>query len=109
MIKKITFNPLPNLKLSQGVYILSATADSGLPVAFSVDQASIATVQGNKLTLKAGGTAKVTATQGGDITYKPADSVIQTLTVQDDTLKPQTSTFSQNLSGKRNMAVRHSI
>ena len=99
--QKITFNPLPNLKLSQGVYILSATADSGLPVAFSVDQASIATVQGNKLTLKAGGTAKVTATQGGDITYKPADSVIQTLTVQDDTLKPQTITFSQNLSGKK--------
>ena len=87
--RKIHAEYLPNLEDNdQGVYILSATADSGLPVAFSVDQASIATVQGNKLTLKAGGTAKVTATQGGDITYKPADSVIQTLTVQDDTLKP---------------------
>ena len=98
--QQITFNPLPNLKLSQGVYILSATANSGLSAAFSVDNAAVATVQGNKLTLKAGGTAKVTASQGGDITYKPAAPVTQTLTVQDDTLKPQTITFTQNLSGK---------
>ncbi len=96
----ITFSALPNLKLSQGVYILSATADSGLPVAFAVDNSSVATVQGNQLTLLAGGTAKVTASQGGDISYNPADPVTQTLTVQDDTLKPQTITFSQNLSGK---------
>ena len=97
----VTFNPLANINLSQGIFILSATSSAGLPVAFSVDKSSVATVQGNKLTLVAGGSAKVTATQGGDITYNPADPVSQTLTVLDDTLKPQTITFTQNLSGKK--------
>ncbi len=96
----LTFNPLPTLNLSSGVYILTATADSGLAPAFSIDDTSIATVLGNQLTLKAGGTAKVTATQGGNTTYNPAAPVQQTVTVVDDTLQPQVITFTQDLSGK---------
>jgi uncharacterized protein YjdB len=96
----ITFNPLPNLNLSAGVYILSATTDSGLATAFAIDDTSIGTIQGTQLTLLAGGTANITASQGGNSTYNPAQSVTQTVTVIDDTLQPQTITFNQDLSGK---------
>ncbi len=98
--QELTFNPLPSLNLSSGIYILNATADSGLAPAFSIDDTTIATVQGNQLTLKAGGTAKITASQGGNATYNPAASVQQTVTVIDDTLQPQVISFTQDLSGK---------
>ncbi len=98
--QSITFNPIPSLYLSSGVYLLNATADSGLSPAFAIDDTSIATVQGNQLTLKAGGTAKITASQGGNITYNAAAPVQQTVTVVDDTLQPQVITFTQDLSGK---------
>jgi len=52
------------------------------------------------LTLLAGGTANITASQGGDSSYNPAQPVTQTVTVIDDTLQPQTITFTQDLSGK---------
>ena len=50
----ITFNPLPSLNLSSGVYLLSATSNSGLAPAFSIDDETIATVQGNQLDTQRG-------------------------------------------------------
>ena len=50
------------------------------------------------MTLKEGGSTSITATQTGNSTYAAANPVSQTLTVQDDSLDPQTITWTQNLS-----------
>jgi serine/threonine protein kinase/formylglycine-generating enzyme required for sulfatase activity len=97
----ITFDPLPgDINLSQNTLVLSATSSAGLSTTFSVDKPEVATVQGNKLTLVAGGSVTVTATQSGVITDKSADPVSHTLKIIDDTRLPpppgeQTITFNR--------------
>ncbi|HVU96515.1 MAG TPA: MBG domain-containing protein [Puia sp.] len=58
---------------------LTATASSGLPVAYSVSDPTIATVSGNILTLLSPGTAVITATQAGNVNYTAAAPVNDTL------------------------------
>ena len=58
----------------------------------------MASISGNTVTLKSGGTVVITASQGGDSTYNAAPSVTQNLTIIDDTLIAQTITWSQALS-----------
>jgi hypothetical protein len=96
--QSITFNPISGKLLSQGTFVLSASASSGLTPAFSISDTSIATISGNIVTLKEGGSTTITASQTGNSTYASANSVNQTLTVQDDSLDPQTISWSQNLS-----------
>ena len=97
----ITFAAIPSKKLSDGTYSLTATSDSGLPITFNSSNSTMASVAGNVVTLNAGGTVSITATQAGDVTYEAASDVSQTLTIQDDSLKVQTITWTQDLSGKR--------
>jgi serine/threonine protein kinase len=64
---------------------LSATASSGLKVAFSVDPASdagVCTVSGNTVTFSAAGTCVMDANQAGNATYAAAPPVQQTIKVQ---------------------------
>lgn len=68
---------------------LNATASSGLPVTYSVSDASVATVSGNVLTLVNPGTAVVTATQAGNSDYPPAAAVTDTLVYQPASLISQ--------------------
>ena len=98
MPQTITFNAISGKLLSQGTFVLSATASSGLTPAYTISNTSIATVSGNIVTLKEGGSTTITATQTGNSTYAAANPVSQTLTVQDDSLDPQTITWNQNLS-----------
>jgi large repetitive protein len=62
---------------------LSATASSGLPVAFSVDNpgAGVCTVHGNTVTYTAAGSCIIDANQAGNATYAAAPQVQQTITV----------------------------
>ena len=94
----ITFNPISGKLLSQGTFTLAASASSGLTPAYTIADTSIATVSGNIVTLKAGGSTTITASQTGNSTYASANPVTQTLTVQDDSLDPQTITWVQNLT-----------
>jgi hypothetical protein len=94
----ISFNPISQKLLSQGTFVLDANASSGLTVSYVISDTSIAEVSGNVVTLKAGGTTNITASQTGNSTYDAATAVTQTLTVQDDSLDPQTITWTQNLS-----------
>ena len=80
----ITFNPISQKLLSQGTFVLDANASSGLTVSYVISDTSIAEVSGNIVTLKAGGTTNITASQAGNSTYDAATAVTQTLTVQDD-------------------------
>ena len=63
---------------------LSATATSGLPVAFSMVSGP-ASVSGSTLTINGAGTVVVAANQAGNSTYSAAPQVTQTLTVNQAT------------------------
>lgn len=77
----ITFAPLPDKIAGDVPFTLSATASSGLPVTFTSDNTSIATVAGNTVTIHAAGEAVITATQAGNDAFAPAEAK-QTLTVR---------------------------
>jgi hypothetical protein len=61
---------------------LSATATSGLPVAFTSNTPGVCTVSGNGVTALAAGTCSVTASQPGDLDFLAAADVTRTLTVE---------------------------
>ena len=64
---------------------LSATAGSGLTVAFSVDPSSgagVCTLSGSTVTYAAAGTCVIDANQAGNATYAAASQVQQTIKVQ---------------------------
>ena len=63
----ITFNPLSDASLFAGTYSLNgkATASSGLPVSFTSDDATVASLSGTTLTLHKGGTVTITSSQPG--------------------------------------------
>jgi hypothetical protein len=67
----ITFGSIAARTYGDAAFTLSATASSGLPVAFSVASGP-ATISGNTLTIKGAGTVIVDATQGGNNSYNPA-------------------------------------
>ncbi len=78
--QSITFAVLNNTLGNAGPIALTASASSGLPVAFSVS--GPASVSGGTLTLTgAPGTVAVRANQAGNATYHPAAEVVRTFVV----------------------------
>jgi hypothetical protein len=81
---------------------LTATANSDLPVTYSVSDPSVATVSGNVLTLLKPGTAVVTAAQAGNANYNAATAVTDTVLFQSTSLIAQhwnDAIFFDNSSG----------
>ena len=72
----ITFAP-PGSALAGVAVPLTATASSGLRVAFGSGTPEVCTVTGSTVTTLAPGTCTITATQGGDTDYAPAPDVTQ--------------------------------
>lgn len=77
--QSIAFNALSNKTFGDAPFTLTASATSGLPVAFSIVSGP-ATLSGNTLTITGAGTVTVSASQAGDDTFGPASSV-QSFTV----------------------------
>ena len=78
---------------------LGATATSKQPVSYSVDNTSVATITGDStsgyyLTIKGAGQVTVTASQGGNNNYAPAQSVSQVLTIGRATVTVTAGSFS---------------
>jgi uncharacterized protein YjdB len=73
-----------------------ATASSGLPVTYTSDNTSVATVDAASglVTLVGAGTAQILANQAGDASFNPAPQAAQTLTVS---RVEQTLTFTRGL------------
>ena len=71
----ITFGALANQILGAAPFTVSATATSGLPVAFSSLTTATCTVSGSSVTLVAVGTCTVRASQAGNATYAAAANV----------------------------------
>jgi hypothetical protein len=76
----ITFGTLTNRAYGSAPFTLSATASSGLSVAFSVVSGP-ATVSGTTLTITGIGTVTVRASQAGNTSYNAAANVDQSFTV----------------------------
>jgi len=75
----ITWNQnLENLIVGQQV-ALTATATSGLPVNYSVNDSSLATIEDGILRVLAAGDVTITASQDGNANYNAASSVLQTV------------------------------
>ncbi|MEQ1751158.1 MAG: MBG domain-containing protein, partial [Prosthecobacter sp.] len=91
--QNLVFTPPSKLHLAESPFTLSASTNSGLPVAFTLISGP-ATLLGNVLTLNVAGTVKLRATQAGDADFLAATSVDRTITVA---ANPTTLTLS-NLS-----------
>lgn len=78
----ITFTSTPPSNASVGgSYTVSATASSGLAVAFASTTQGVCTLSGRTVSFVAPGTCTVQASQGGDGTYNPAPSVVQSFSI----------------------------
>ncbi len=60
---------------------LNATSSSGLPITYTSEDPSIASVTGSTVTLKTLGTTNIIASQSGNNLYTPAPEVMRTLTI----------------------------
>lgn len=77
----ITFGTLTAKTTTSAPFSLTGTSDSGLTVAYSSSNTSVATVSGSTITIVGAGTSTITATQSGNSNYNAATAVTQTLTV----------------------------
>lgn len=77
----ITFDPLPDMRLGDAPFTLTATASSGLTVTFVTQTPAVCTVEGETVTLLAAGFCTIQATQAGNDRFNPATPVTRTFQV----------------------------
>src|SRR5690606_10723191 len=78
--QEITFEPIGDRSADAPSFEIIASASSGLPIIFTVS--APAAIEGNEISLKGTpGVVSVTATQGGNDIYSPAEAVIRTYEV----------------------------
>jgi len=77
----ITFGALDTKTNLDAAFDLTATASSGLAVAYASSNTSVATIAGSTVTIVGVGTTTITASQGGNDNYNGATSVNQDLSV----------------------------
>jgi hypothetical protein len=75
----ITFGPLPNKSPGDPDFSVSASSDSGLPVSFAAS--GPCTVSGTTVHITGAGSCTITASQAGDLVFKPATPVLQTFAI----------------------------
>ena len=89
----INFPEIPTQTYSSGLtYTLPKTTNKGLTITYQSMNTSVATVSGNVLTIKAPGTAIISASQAGNSDYLEATQVSRTLTVNK---RSQVITFNE--------------
>lgn len=77
----ISFSALPPQNVGDIDFVLSATATSGLDVAYTSSNVSVATLSGNVVTIVGEGTSVITASQSGNNVYIAASDITQVLIV----------------------------
>ena len=70
----ISFGSLPDKRVGDAPFTVSATSSSGLPMSYASFNPGVATVSGNTVTITGVGTTTITASQAGDATYLPDNS-----------------------------------
>jgi hypothetical protein len=91
-VQSISFPLIANQTLGNAPFAVSATASSGLTVAFNSTTPVVCSVSGNTVTLLAIGTCSVVANQAGDATFATASQVTRSFSVT-PALVAQTITF----------------
>lgn len=86
----ITFNALADKTVGDAAFDLTASASSGLTVAYTSSNTAVATISGSTVTMVGAGTTIITAAQPGDANFNAATPVTQILSVNKST---QTITF----------------
>ena len=89
----ISFAAPANVTLGVLPFSLTATASSGLTVAFASSTTSVCTVSGTTVTIVAAGTCTITASQTGNTSFQAATPVTQSFTVS-AAAPPQKITFA---------------
>jgi hypothetical protein len=88
-----------SFNLADSPVTLTATSTSGLPIAYTCNDSSIAYPDGTTLYLLRNGTTTVTASQQGDYYYFPAEPVTKTLRVSNTGIHAsQLSTLNSQIS-----------
>ena len=81
----INFNPLPFKKVGDADFNPGATASSGLEITYMSSNTNVATIINNTIHIVGLGVSTITASQAGNDSYNPATSVVQDLTVVNQT------------------------
>ena len=79
--QSITFTQPADREITLGNLTLNATATSGLPVTFSLDNTNRAVLNGNKVDFLNTGPIIITASQSGSTVYNPASEVSRTVCI----------------------------
>lgn len=87
----ITFTGLASKKFGDADFMLSGTASSGLTVAYQSSDPTIASINGNTVSIHKAGSVNITASQAGDANYNAATGVTQSLVIAKSN---QTITFN---------------
>lgn len=77
----ITFMALTDKTYGDASFTLSATASSSLGVSYTSSNTSVATINGNTVTIVGAGSTTISASQAGDASYAAATNATQGLTV----------------------------
>ncbi|WP_243405551.1 RHS repeat-associated core domain-containing protein, partial [Solimicrobium silvestre] len=80
--QSITFAPLAGQNSGTAPYTISATATSGLAVAFSSATSAVCTVSGSTVTLVSIGTCTINANQAGNANFSAATQVAQSFSIR---------------------------
>lgn len=81
----ITFNALDNKTFGEDAFDLTASSDSGLEIAYSSDDESVVSIDGNTVTVVGAGTANIFANQSGNDNYNAATEQTQSITIEKST------------------------
>lgn len=79
----IKFSMPAEVNRDAGSIPLEVSTDSGLPVSLVIDDGQVAALNGTTLNILRVGTARITATQGGDANHEAAEPVTVTVRVVD--------------------------
>jgi hypothetical protein len=80
-LQVMTFNPLTNRALGSPPFNVSASVNSGLPITFASGTPGVCSVSGNLVSLIAGGTCRIDASQVGSAVWAPIGPISQSFTV----------------------------
>jgi hypothetical protein len=91
--QSIVFPSIGEIAIDDNSFSLTATSSSGLPVTYTSEDETIATVSESTVTIHSAGQVRIKATQSGDDTYRKATSVVQQFCVNP---KPPVLTLQQS-------------
>lgn len=93
-VQTITFPTLPFKSVGDADFVPGATASSGLAITYTSSNPSVATIVNNKIRVVGSGLAVITASQLGNDSYEPAQSVSQNFIVRTNyTYSPSNATI----------------